>query len=72
VTEDRDIGLPARRAAIDILASALGRRAGLDEALTRPAFRNLEPRDRGFAMALAMAALSAQVPDDVGDLGRHA
>jgi 16S rRNA (cytosine967-C5)-methyltransferase len=57
VTEDRDIGLPARRAAIDILSSALARRAGVDEALTRPAFRNLEPRDRGFAMALAMATL---------------
>lgn len=57
MTEDRDIGLPARRAAIDILASALARRAGVDEALTRPAFRNLEPRDRGFAMALAMATL---------------
>lgn len=57
VTEDRDIGLPARRAAIDIVSSALGRRAGLDEALSRPGFRNLEPRDRGFAMALAMATL---------------
>ncbi|WP_312167264.1 RsmB/NOP family class I SAM-dependent RNA methyltransferase [Phenylobacterium sp.] len=57
MTEDRDIGLPARRAAIDILSSALARRAGVDEALTRPAFRNLEPRDRGFAMALAMATL---------------
>lgn len=57
MTEDRDIGLPARRAAIDILSSALARRAGVDEALTRPAFRNLEPRDRGFAMALAMATM---------------
>jgi 16S rRNA (cytosine967-C5)-methyltransferase len=57
VTEDRDIGLPARRAAIDILSAALARRAGLEEALARPAFRNLAPRDRGFAMALAMATL---------------
>lgn len=57
VTEDRDIGLPARRAAIDIVSSALSRRAGVDEALTRPGFRNLGPRDRGFAMALAMATL---------------
>jgi len=57
VTEERDIGLPARRAAIDIVSSALARRAGVDEALTRPGFRNLEPRDRGFAMALAMATL---------------
>lgn len=57
MTEDRDIGLPARRAAIDILSAALARRAGLEEALARPAFRNLAPRDRGFAMALAMATL---------------
>lgn len=57
MTEDRDIGLPARRAAIDILSSALARRAGLEEALARPAFRSLAPRDRGFAMALAMATL---------------
>lgn len=57
MTEDRDIGLPARRAAIDILSAALARRAGLDEALARPGFKALEPRDRGFAMALAMATL---------------
>ncbi|MET3526513.1 RsmB/NOP family class I SAM-dependent RNA methyltransferase [Phenylobacterium koreense] len=57
MTEDRDIGLPARRAAIDILSAALARRAGLEEALARPAFRNLALRDRGFAMALAMATL---------------
>ena len=57
MTEERDIGLPARRAAIDIVSSALTRRSGLDEALSRPGFRNLDPRDRGFAMALAMATL---------------
>jgi 16S rRNA (cytosine967-C5)-methyltransferase len=57
VTEERDIGLPARRAAIDILSASLARRAGLDEALSRPLFKGLEPRDRGFAMALAMATL---------------
>ena len=57
MTEERDIGLPARRAAIDIVSSALTRRSGLDEALSRPGFRNLDPRDRGFAMALAMAVL---------------
>lgn len=72
MTEDRDIGLPARRAAIDILASALARRAGLDEALTRPAFRNLEPRDRGFAMALAMATLRRLGPIDRALQGRLA
>ena len=72
MTEDRDIGLPARRAAIDILASALARRAGVDEALTRPAFRNLEPRDRGFAMALAMATLRRLGPIDRALQGRLA
>ncbi|MDO9431553.1 MAG: RsmB/NOP family class I SAM-dependent RNA methyltransferase [Phenylobacterium sp.] len=57
MTEERDIGLPARRAAIDILSASLARRAGLDEALSRPLFKGLEQRDRGFAMALAMATL---------------
>src|SRR3990167_3006157 len=57
VTTDTDLGLPARRAALDILSASLARRAGLDEALNRPAFGALPPRDRGFAMALAMATL---------------
>lgn len=57
MSEERDIGLPARRAAIDILSAALARRAGLEEALARPAFKALDGRDRGFAMALAMATL---------------
>lgn len=52
-----EVGLPARRAALDILTASLGRRAGLDDALARPAFGQLEPRDRAFAMALAMATL---------------
>ncbi|WP_309643876.1 RsmB/NOP family class I SAM-dependent RNA methyltransferase [Phenylobacterium sp.] len=57
MTSDADLGLPARRAALDILSASLARRAGLDEALNRPAFGALPPRDRGFAMALAMATL---------------
>jgi 16S rRNA (cytosine967-C5)-methyltransferase len=57
VSEDRDVGLPARRAALDILSASLARRAGLDEALARPAFGGLSGRDRGFAMALAMVTL---------------
>ena len=44
----------------------------LDEALTRPAFRNLEPRDRGFAMALAMATLRRLGPIDRALQGRLA
>ena len=48
-------GLPARRAALDLLTAALNRRSGFDEAAATPAFRNLEPRDRGFARALVLA-----------------
>jgi 16S rRNA (cytosine967-C5)-methyltransferase len=72
VTEERDIGLPARRAAIDIVSSALTRRAGVEEALSRPGFRNLEPRDRGFAMALAMATLRRLGPIELALDGRLA
>jgi len=57
VTSDSDLGLPARRAALDILSASLARRTGLDEALNRPSFGALPPRDRGFAMALSMATL---------------
>lgn len=49
---------------MDILTAALGRRAGLDEAMARPAFGRLEPRDRAFAMALAMATLRRLGPID--------
>lgn len=72
MTEERDIGLPARRAAIDIVSSALTRRAGVEEALSRPGFRNLEPRDRGFAMALAMATLRRLGPIELALDGRLA
>ncbi len=50
-------GLPAREAALDIVISALERRAGLDEALARPGMGALAPRDRGFARMLAMTVL---------------
>lgn len=72
MTEERDIGLPARRAAIDIVSSALTRRAGVEEALSRAGFRNLEPRDRGFAMALAMATLRRLGPIELALDGRLA
>ncbi|WP_374660680.1 RsmB/NOP family class I SAM-dependent RNA methyltransferase [Phenylobacterium sp.] len=72
MTEEREIGLPARRAAIDIVSSALTRRAGVEEALSRPGFRNLEPRDRGFAMALAMATLRRLGPIELALDGRLA
>jgi len=60
---------PARRAAFDLLTAALGRKAGLEVALEAPAFARLSPQDRGFARALAMAALRHLGPIDLA-LGR--
>ena len=57
-------GLPARAAALDLLAAALSRRAGLDEGLNHPALAALPPRDRAFARALAMATLRWLGPID--------
>jgi len=57
-------GLPARAAALDVLLAALDHRGGLDEAMARPPFSRLEPRDRGFARALVMAALRRLGPID--------
>lgn len=65
MSEPEDIrGLPARAAALEILSAALQRRGGLDEGLGHPALSGLEPRDRGFARALAMAALRRLGPID--------
>lgn len=50
-------GLPARTAALEILHAALSGRAGLEGGLAHPAVKALEPRDRAFARALAMATL---------------
>ena len=57
-------GLPARAAALDILHAALSGRAGIDGALAQPQLKALAPRDRGFARALAMAALRHLGPID--------
>jgi 16S rRNA (cytosine967-C5)-methyltransferase len=57
-------GLPARAAALDLLGTALSRRAGLDEGLSHPAMAALEPRDRAFARALVMATLRHLGPID--------
>ena len=57
-------GLPARAAALDLLHAALSRRAGLDDALTRPPFSTLPARERGHARALVMAALRRLGPID--------
>lgn len=64
MNDRNDIGLPARAAALEILSAALARRTGLDEALSAPAFNALEPRDRAFARALAMATLRRLGPID--------
>lgn len=63
VTENEP-GLPARIAALDLLDAALGRRNGLDEAMGAPGLAGLAPRDRGFALAAAMATLRALGPID--------
>lgn len=57
-------GLPARAAALDLLTTALSRRAGLDEGLSHPSLAALEPRDRAFARALVMATLRWLGPID--------
>ena len=57
-------GLPARAAALDLLTTALSRRAGLDEGLNHPALAALPPRDRAFARALVMATLRHLGPID--------
>lgn len=54
---DAPQGLPARAAALDLLHAALSRRAGLDDALARPPFSALPPRERAHARALVMATL---------------
>jgi 16S rRNA (cytosine967-C5)-methyltransferase len=55
--QDADLGLNPRIAALQILASALERRGGLDEALNAPALLRLPQSERAFARALAMAVL---------------
>lgn len=57
MSEQDDIGLPAREAAAQFLEATLSRRAGLDEALSVSATRGLPPRDRALARALTMVVL---------------
>jgi 16S rRNA (cytosine967-C5)-methyltransferase len=52
-----EVGINARLAALDILASALDRRGGLDNALSDKGFLRLTVGERAFARALAMAVL---------------
>jgi 16S rRNA (cytosine967-C5)-methyltransferase len=65
VSEPSDTpGLPARAAAAEILRAALLGRAGIEGALAHPSLRALEPRDRAFARALALATLRHLGPID--------
>ena len=57
-------GRAARAAALDILDAALSRRAGLEAGLAAPGLAALDPRDRAFARALAMATLRRLGPID--------
>jgi 16S rRNA (cytosine967-C5)-methyltransferase len=57
-------GLPAREAALTLIEAALSRRGGIDEAASANGFRFLEPRERAFARALAMAVLRHLGPID--------
>jgi 16S rRNA (cytosine967-C5)-methyltransferase len=57
-------GLPAREAALTLIDAALSRRGGIDEAASANGFRFLEPRERAFARALAMAVLRHLGPID--------
>src|SRR5262245_57312757 len=48
--------LAARRAALALIDAGLDHRGGFDEAMTRPPFTDLEPRDRAWARGLAATA----------------
>jgi 16S rRNA (cytosine967-C5)-methyltransferase len=63
-TEAPSDGLASREAALHLLDATLARRGGLDEALGSGGFSRLDPRDRAFARALAMAALRHLGPID--------
>jgi 16S rRNA (cytosine967-C5)-methyltransferase len=57
-------GLAARHAAMELVRAAVERRGGLDEALNRPAYTSLAPRERAFARALAGTTLRRLGPLD--------
>ncbi len=57
------VGLAARRAALSLVDAALARRGGMEDA-PEEGLRGLEPRDRSFARALALATLRHLGPID--------
>lgn len=64
MNQELNDGLPAREAALTLIDAALSRRGGIDEAASAHGFRFLEPRERAFARALAMAAVRRLGPID--------
>lgn len=64
MNQELNDGLPAREAALTLIDAALSRRGGIDEAASAHGFRFLEPRERAFARALAMATLRRLGPID--------
>jgi 16S rRNA (cytosine967-C5)-methyltransferase len=54
----------ARKAALDVLTAALGRKAGLEAALDGPSLAALAPKDRAFARAAVMSTLRHLGPID--------
>jgi len=57
VSDDGDIGMNARIAAMALVEAALSKRTGFDEAVTRSDFLALSESERAFARALAMLVL---------------
>ena len=60
------VGMVAREAALVVLGQALDHRGGFDEALARPPFSVLPPRDRAWVRALVATALRRLGPIDAG------
>jgi 16S rRNA (cytosine967-C5)-methyltransferase len=71
VSRDSDApGLPAREAALVLLLTGLDHRGGFDEAMTRPPFTTIAPRDRAWARGLAATAFRRLGPIDATLQGR--
>jgi len=58
------VGLAPREAALAVMRAGLDHRGGFDEAMTRPPFTTLNPRDRAWARALAATAFRRLGPID--------
>lgn len=63
-TGDLGEGMAARSAALALVEAAFTRRGGFDEALGKPPFSELAPRERAFARALATTTLRRLGPID--------